>query len=231
MRRSLVFLLCFSALLSGCSGQPNRLAEAGTECGKNADPGALTRLAMIRRLLDSGHPYAALAHLDAAGEKSPAIDHLRADALRRIGQAGEARVLYQSLLSTCLAGAGYHGLGLLAGEEGRLDESVKYLRQARQVLPADARVRSDLGYALMLVGELEAARYEFLTAQDLSPDDRKAALNLVLLLYRQGDAARAEAVAKTYQVSTEELTRLREDAARMTPPVPTAGANTEGDKR
>ncbi len=224
MRRLLIPALLFPViLLAGCGGQSAKPVEAAADCGRAAEPGALTRLAMIRKLLDGGHPYAALAHLDAEHVKGAAADELRADILRRIGKTAEARAIYQGLLSTCLAGAGHHGLGLLAGEEGRLSESVEHLRQARLALPADARVRSDLGYALLLSGDLEGAKLEFLTAQDLDPEDRQAALNLLLLFYRQGDAARAEAVAQRYHVDAEELTRLRAEAARL--------AAQQGEKR
>lgn len=224
MGRLLLLAFCLAGLLAACGGQPGKPSPAAeADCGRNADPGTLTRLAMIRKLLDGGHPYAALAQLDAAGVKGAAADELRADTLRRIGKTAEARALYRGLLATCLAGAGHHGLGLLAGEEGRLKESVDHLRQARQALPADARVRSDLGYALMLGGDLEGAELEFLTAQDLDPEDRKAALNLVLLFYRQGDTAHAEAVARRYKVGAEELARLRAEAAQL--------ATQQGDKR
>lgn len=212
MTRTLL-ALCLSLLLIACGSQPVSPA-AGAAC-RPTDPGATTRLAMIRKLLDSDHPYAALAQLEAAGSTGPAADQLRADILRRLGKGGEARPLYQGLTATCLAGAGYHGLGLLAGQERRLGESLDYLRRARLALPADARVRSDLGYALLLAGDLAAARDEFMTAQDLAPEDRKAALNLVLLHYRQGDTAAAEALGKGYQAGTDELAALREEAARL----------------
>ncbi|MDD5247398.1 MAG: hypothetical protein PHY45_00335 [Rhodocyclaceae bacterium] len=217
MRRLFVCAFCVAGLASAYAGQAATPAGAMANCGRSSDSGDLTRLAMIRKLLDTGHPYAALAHLDATGMKGIGVDDLRADALRRIGHSAEAQALYQGLLTTCLAGAGHHGLGLLAGEAGRLGESVDHLRQARLALPADVRVRSDLGYALLLSGDLEAAKFEFLTAQDLDPEDPKAALNLVLLFYRQGDTARAEAVAQRYHVGADELTRLRDTAAQLAP--------------
>ncbi|MBS1188256.1 MAG: uncharacterized protein H6R10_48 [Rhodocyclaceae bacterium] len=188
---------------------------AAEGCGQSDEAGSHTRLGMIRQLVDEGRPYAALAHLDATGAKGPGADQLRADILRRTGRPDEARALYRGLLATCLAPAGHHGLGLLAGQEGRIQDSVNELRQARLGLPADPRVRSDLGYALMLAGDLEGARHEFLTARDLAPEDRKAALNLLLLYYRQGNEAEAEAQARRYEVGTDELTKLREEAARL----------------
>lgn len=212
LTRGSIALLLFGVIQPGWAAVS---ADAVPECARSADPGLHTRLAMIRKLLDGGRPYAALAHLDAVKVTGDAATHLRADILRRIGKKTEATALYQGLLATCLAGAGHHGLGLLAGEDGKLPESVNHLRQARQVLPADPRDRSDFGYALLLTGDLEGAKLEFLTAQDLDPEDRKAALNLMLLYYRQGDVARAETVAKRYRVGSDEQTRLQEDAVRL----------------
>jgi Flp pilus assembly protein TadD len=190
-------------------------AELTAGCGRNVAAGTMTRLGMIRKLLDGGRPYAALAHLDATGVKGEAADLLRADILRRIGQRDEAGKYYQGLLNTCLAGAGHQGLGLLAGEAGQLPASLDHLRKAGAALPADARVRSDLGYALLLSGDLEGAKLELLTAQDLDPEDRKAALNLLLLFYRVGDAARADAVVRRYKIGEDEGARLRERAAAL----------------
>ncbi|WP_265944069.1 hypothetical protein [Dechloromonas sp. A34] len=212
MRKILFPGLC-CILLAACGELPAKPAEAA-DCG-TMEQGSNTRLAMIRKLLNSEHPYAALAHLDAAAINGPVADDLRADILRRIGRTAEARTLYRSLLNTCLAGAGHHGLGLLAAQESLHAESVDHLQRARQAQPTDARVRSDLGYALMLSGDLEGARHEFMTALDLSAEDRKAALNLVLLHYRQGDALRAEALGRRFQINDEELAGLRNEAARL----------------
>jgi len=223
MRCPTLLAAALAGLLAACGNPPPRPAETAADCGRPAEAGAQTRLAMIRKLLDSGHPYAALAHLDAAAPAGPAANHLRADIQRRIGQAAEARALYRGLLGTCLAGAGHHGLGLLAGQEGRLGESVDHLRQARLALPADPRVRSDFRYALLLAGDLEGARLEFLTAQDLDSDDRRTTLNLLLLFYRQGDAAGADTLARRYRIEEDEQARLREQAGKL-------GAEI-GDKR
>lgn len=192
------------------------------DCGQTADPGTGARLGMVRKLMDAGRPYAALAHLEDTGAQGPAADQLRADILRRTGRTEEARQLYRGLLSTCLAPAGHHGLGLLAGQAGRLQESLEHLRQARRGLAADPRVRSDLGYALMLSGDLEGARFEFLTAQDLDPEDRKAALNLILLYYRLGRTGEAEALGRRHQLDDRQLAKLSQQAPHL--------AGQEGDK-
>lgn len=213
-----MILLALTAMLqAACNSRPERPVVAAVGCSQlGGEPGDQTRLTMIRKLLDGGRPYAALAHLEATGMRGPTVDLLRADVLRRIGQSAEARGLYQGLLtSSCLAGAGHHGLGLLAGQEGRLSESIDHLHRARRLLPVDARVRSDLGYALMLSGDLEGARQEFMTAQEIDPEDKKAAHNLLLLLYRLDDAGGAEVLARRYRIEEDELVRLRAEAARL----------------
>jgi tetratricopeptide (TPR) repeat protein len=216
MRPTIPVALCLMSLLGACVVQPLRPGNAEPDCGRPAEAGTQTRLNMIRKLLDTGHPYAALAHLDATGLQGPAAVQLRADILRRMGRLAEARARYEELLTTCMAGSGHHGLGLLAGQDGRIEDSVAHLRQASLALPVEARVRNDLGYALMLSNDLEAARFEFLTALDLDPEDRKAAHNLILLLHRQGETAAADALAERYRIGTEERTRLREEAGGPT---------------
>lgn len=201
-------------LLAGCAAPPSRL-PAGAACGAALEPAVGTRLAMVRQVLDEGQPYAALAHLEALNYQGEHAALLRADILRRIDRGAEAAALYRGLLAGCLAGLGHHGLGLLASAEGRAAEGIEHFRQARTLLPADARVRNDLGYALLLTGALDDARHELLTAQDLAPADRKVAYNLVLLYYVMGDSARAEDWARRHQASAQALAQLKALALRL----------------
>ncbi|CAH1746297.1 conserved exported protein of unknown function [Thauera humireducens] len=209
-------LICCSALalLAGCAAPPGRSPDAAA-CGATLEPAVGTRLAMVRQVLDEGQPYAALAHLEALNYTGDHAALLRADILRRIGSGAEAAALYRSLLSGCLAGLGHHGLGLLTSAEGRAGEGIEHFRQARTLLPADARVRNDFGYALLASGALDDARHELLTAQDLAPSDRKVAYNLVLLYYILGDSARAEDWARRHQADAETLAQLKALAVRL----------------
>lgn len=211
----LLALLVIGLLLAACETQATRPTETGADCGRALEPGTQTRLAMIRKLMDEGRPHAALAHLDGEKIQGGQAQHLRAEILRRIGQSAEARQLYQALLTTCLAGLGHHGLGLLAGQEGRLATSVEHLRQARLALPTDARIRNDLGYALLLAGAPDEARRELLTAQELDPEDRRPTRNLLLLFYRQGDEAAAAALARHYGIDAQTAAALRAEAERL----------------
>jgi len=215
MRTSTFLICCIAGLLHACANQTLTQSDPPPLCERADESGAVTRLAMIRKLQEDGRPYAALAHLDGSGVKGAAADLLRADILRRTGQITQARALYQGLLTTCMVGAGHHGLGILAGEEGRLTESLDHLQQARRALPVDARIRNDLGYALMLSGDLEGAKPELLTAQDLDPEDRKAASNLLMLFELLGDETRVAAIVQRYQIEPEELHRLRSEVGQI----------------
>lgn len=217
MRRRLTLpCLCLLLATGGCVPQQATRAQAAAVAGCGPmETGAQTRLAMIRKRLDDSHPYAALAHLESSEVAGPAADDLRADILRRIGRVEEAKKLYQSLLHTCLDGAGHHGLGLLAGQAGDLPASLEHLEKARRALPADAQVRSDYGYALLLDGNLDEARFELLTARDLDSDDRRIILNLLLLFELQDDAKAIAALVQHDHITSDEHSRLRAEAARL----------------
>ncbi|MDA8260800.1 MAG: hypothetical protein M0Z99_35065 [Betaproteobacteria bacterium] len=216
--------------LSGCAVAPPPYGSAGAHVlpSQAADssatamnpcsglsPREATQLVLIQNLLESGKPYAALAHLDASRMKGNSVDYVRAQILRRIGREQEARSLYSSLLKTCLSGVGQHGLGLVDADAGRLDAAVRHLREARLALPADAGIRNDLGYVLLLDGHYRKAQQQFLTALDLSPGKRKAAVNLALALLLNGETDRAGQVASLYDISAEKLQTLREQARQM----------------
>ena len=172
-------------------------------------PEETTRLALIQQMLSEGKPHAAIAYLDAAKIKNPQAELLRAHGLRQTGRATQAQVIYEQLVKTCVSGHAYRGLGLIASSAGNLPEALRYLKAASQALPTEYTIRNDLGYVLMQSGQPEPALHEFLTAVELAPDYRQAAHNLILLLYQQGDTARAEAFAKQFGIETEELQHLK----------------------
>ena len=170
---------------------------------------AAAKLGFIQQVLAEGKPHAALAHLDAARIKSEQAELLRANALRQTGRVGQAQVIYERLIESCGAGHAYRGLGLIASHAGDLPASLHYLETASRALPADHTIRNDYGYVLMQAGSYEQALHEFLTALELVPDYRQAANNLVLLLYRQEDSARAEAFAKQFGINASEMQQLQ----------------------
>lgn len=208
--------------LSGCA-QPRWAASPPPENDNppqscetlGSSPADNTRLAAVEEILNEGKFYAAIAQVDALNNDSPKARLIRAEALRRIDRTKEAQGIYQDLLSTCMAGRAHHGLGLLAAYDNKHAESLQHLRQARQALPTDPRVRNDLGYALLLAGQIDDARFEFLTALDLNPRDVRAARNLVLMTFRQGAASQARQLADRLGVDPDTTDKLATQAASM----------------
>ncbi|MGP1717036.1 MAG: tetratricopeptide repeat protein [Methylophilus sp.] len=172
-------------------------------------PEETTRLALIQQMLAEGKPHAALAHLDAVKVKSERAELLRAHALRQTGRAPQAQVIYEQLASSCVSGHAYRGLGLIASQGGNLQEALRYLKAASNTLPTEHTIRNDYGYVLMQAGQNDPALHEFLTAVELAPDYRQAAHNLVLLLYKQGDIAKAEAFSRQFGLVEDEMQQLK----------------------
>jgi len=205
--------LCAAAWLTGCAPLP-RQHDAPTDpavCSASGlNPADNTRLAGIEQLVRDGKPYAALAQLDSLKSEAPSVKLTRADALRRIDRLAEAQSIYLSLTqgNGCLDGRAQHGLGLVAAQQGRLSDSVRHLQQARQDLPTDLRVRNDLGYALLLSDQLDAARFEFLTVLDLNDKEPRAARNLVLLTFKQGQPEKARELGKRLGLDADSIERL-----------------------
>ncbi|MFT3857974.1 MAG: hypothetical protein QM742_10915 [Aquabacterium sp.] len=194
--------------------------ESAPGCGAALSPTDNTKLAAIERLVDEGKPYAALAQLDALGATAPGARLVRADALRRIERGPQARELYEGLLATCLSGRAHHGLGLIAARSGQREASLTHLQKAREALPTDARVRNDLGYALLLTGQWEAAQFEFLTALDLAPQDPLASRNLVLLQLKQNRTEQARELATRLGIDDATFAKLQRQAQTDEPTLP-----------
>lgn len=213
-------LVALAATLNGCTlpAQPSAGAQAGGACGSELNPTDNTRLAGIDQLLRESKPYAALAQLDAftaQGTRPPQADLARADALRRIDRLDQAEALYRGLLDGCLQGRAWHGLGLLQAQRGQQVDSVASLERARNLQPTDARVRNDLGYALLLGQRFDDARFEFLTVLELAPGDGRAARNLVLLTLREGRIDKARELATSLGLDNATVERLVQSSAAM----------------
>lgn len=210
----LFFLL---SLLSACASlDDSRQAQHTTQsCGEPRNADTAMRLDVIRKLMDQGRLYAALAHLDDLDSEALQARYLRADILRQSDRSIEAGPIYESLLETCLVGEAHHGLGLIAGRAGQLDKAVSELAQAAKLLPVNPRVRNDYGYALLLKGDMTTAKHEFLTALELDEEARLAETNLVILLFMQDEQQKAEAFARRVNMDSETLADLQQQAAQL----------------
>jgi Flp pilus assembly protein TadD len=199
------------------------------DCGGNLTPEQRMYLELVHEMVKRGQYYAALAHLDQLEKKaSPAPQnvYLRAEALRGVGQPGQAESLYRSLLDGCMAGYGLHGLGLLAAVGGRLAEAEDFLVRAGRERPASADVHNDLGMVLLLAGRRDSARREFLTAAELDRNSPLPVENLIVLMFMDGNAGEAARLAEHRRLTENDLERLRQRARRLSEQTKTADTPT-----
>lgn len=175
-------------------------------------------MSMIRQAQDQGRWFASLAYIDAYRQQfgeSVDLTRVRADALRMTAQPEAAEQAYRALLSGPQAGAGWRGLGLLAGGQGNFALAADDLAKAAAAYPTDALVLSDLGYARLRAGDAAGARVPLGQAAELEPDNAKVLGNLALLLLREGDVAGANRVMAQAALSPDARARVQELAAEM----------------
>jgi len=214
--RSLLLIAALAA--PGCvseRGPAPGMALLGDEPAP-VDPQRL-HLELIEKMLEDGRAHAALAHLDALPPEeaaAPSAQLLRAEAFRRTGQLDAAWRVYEPLLATDAAAAAWRGLALIKAEQGDLATSVAWLRRARDLQPTVARIRNDLGYALILSGDLAAARIELVTALELE-SSRRTARNLVLVFLLDNQPEAAQRLAQHHGIDEAGFQRLQRRAERL----------------
>lgn len=145
----------------------------------------LTRAIVEQRVREGSH-FAALALVQALPAENARVAILRADILRRLGMP-QAVAWYQALREGCMAGLAEHGLGLMAAQRGDSLQALRHLVRAAVLVPSDARVRNDLGYVRLQLGQDPQAEFELRTAAELAPDDRMPLFNLALMSLLRGD--------------------------------------------
>jgi Flp pilus assembly protein TadD len=85
--------------------------------------------------------------------------------LRLMGRS-EAEPLYKSLLGTCLAADGEHGLGQLAAAKNDNANAMEHLERAAKMAPTEGKIRNDLGVVYLNQKRIPQARFEFMTAME-----------------------------------------------------------------
>lgn len=224
-------LAAFAALaLGGCSALKDQYAAsadaqqraaaeatAETKAGAAIDSNA-TYLRLVEQMQKEGLWFASLAHIDALEKRwgaSPESTRMRADALRQTGQAAAGEAAYKRLMGTPLEGAGYRGLGLLAGARGAYAEAVQLLKLAQRQTPTDALLLSDLGYASLRAGQIEEARLPLMQALQLRPDSTQAQANLALYLVATGQGEQANRLMEANRMSEASRAAVREAAQQL----------------
>jgi Flp pilus assembly protein TadD len=223
-------LLVALMMLAGCGGPKGlypaaadaqqRMAAETAATQKNAAniDTAATYMKLVEQMQTDGLWFASLAHIDALEQRwgiSPESSRLRADALRQTGETASSEASYKRLIGTPLEGAGYHGLGLLAGGRGDYSTAVALLKEAQRRNPTDAVLLSDLGYASLRAGLIAQARLPLMQALQLRSDNTQAQANLALYLEVTQQKAQADALMDAHRMSPATRAAIRESARQL----------------
>jgi Flp pilus assembly protein TadD len=189
-----VIAIAATLMLAGCAsnGMPSRPGS----CAKPGSDQELT-LNLADTMANEGRLYASLANLQGLPDDLVQVRLRKARALRLMGRNSDAEPMYQSLLGTCLAAEGEHGLGQLAAAKNDNAAAITHLKRAVWMAPTDEKIRNDLGVVYLQQQRIPEARIEFLTAMELKQENSLAALNMVtLLIYQDNWKAAAELVTR-----------------------------------
>lgn len=204
-------ILILLLLITGCAYiQTPEPSNVNTSEGLAPQQARKLHLGLVKQMLEKGLYYAALAHLDSSPDYSqnPEAQWLRAEALRHTDRTDEARTLYLTLTGGPMAAQAERGLGLLAAQKGEVALARAHLEQARRLDPTDGRIYNDLGYLLLIQGDVEPARRQLATAMELGFNRQRSVRNLVLLFFASGDRMAAEHLAVKEQINHKELEAL-----------------------
>ncbi len=207
-------------LLSGCAADGSSLLMAfqpsETRCAKLSSDEELA-LSQAQSMADEGRLHASLAYLEGMPDNQGEVRLRKAKVLRLLGRS-DAEPLYRSLLGTCRAAEGEHGLGQLAVARGNNDQALLHLVNAAKLAPTDEKIRNDLGVVYLNQLKLEQARFEFLTAIELKQSDTLAAVNLVTLLIYQDNWKQASELVSRLGLSPEQVSDAQARAEQLKAP-------------
>ena len=107
--------------------------------------------------------------------------------LQRAGKLDEARKIYEPLIADYPQHyQAFHGLAVVADQQRRHREAEALYAQAIRLNGREAQLFNDLGYCLLLQGELAKAESALLKAVTLRPADSRCRNNLGLVLGHLG---------------------------------------------
>ncbi|MEB0041630.1 MULTISPECIES: tetratricopeptide repeat protein [unclassified Pseudomonas] len=204
-------------LLGGCAtdgGSPwMPFPVAASSCAKLSADDELA-LNLAQDMANEGRLHASLANLEALPDNLGEVRLRKARVLRLLG-SGDAEPLYRSLLGTCRAAEGEHGLGQLSAARGDNSQALAHLTNAVKLAPTDEKIRNDLGVVYLNQLKLEQARFQFLTAIELKQSDPLAAVNLVTLLLYQDDWKQAAELVSRIGLSPQQFSEAQARAEHL----------------
>ena len=212
----LLIAACSVLLMSGCAnmGQTPWSGSAGaSSCSKPSSDQELS-LNLADDLANDGKLHASLANLQNLADNLPQVRLRKAKVYRLLGRS-EAEPMYRSLLGTCLAAEGEHGLGQLAVAKGDNGQALEHLQRAAKLSPIDEKIRNDLGVVYLNQLRMEDARFEFLTAMELNQSNTLAAVNMVTLLIYQNNWKQASQFVSRFNLSPEQFNQAQTRAEQL----------------
>ncbi|MBJ7374897.1 MAG: tetratricopeptide repeat protein [Pseudomonas sp.] len=216
-------------LLSGCAtdGQaPWTSLLSPSSCSKLTSEQELS-LNLADDLASDGKLHASLANLQSLPDNLSEVRLRKAKVYRLLGRS-EAEPLYRSLLGGCLTAQAEHGLGQVYAARGDNGQAQAHLQRAARLAPTDEKIRNDLGVVYLNQLRLNEAKFEFLTAIELSQNNQLATLNMVTLLLYQNDWPQAAEVVSRSKLTPEQFTEAQQRAEKLK--APTHANATPGDR-
>jgi Flp pilus assembly protein TadD len=216
-------------LLSGCAtdGQaPWTALLSPSSCSKLTSEQELS-LNLADDLASDGKLHASLANLQSLPDNLSEVRLRKAKVYRLLGRS-EAEPLYRSLLGGCLTAQAEHGLGQVYAARGDNGQAQAHLQRAARLAPTDEKIRNDLGVVYLNQLRLNEAKFEFLTAIELSQNNQLATLNMVTLLLYQNDWPQAAEIVSRSKLTPEQFSEAQQRAEKLK--APTHAKATPGDR-
>lgn len=216
-------------LLSGCAtdGQaPWTSLLSPSSCSKLTSEQELS-LNLADDLASDGKLHASLANLQSLPDNLSEVRLRKAKVYRLLGRS-EAEPLYRSLLGGCLTAHAEHGLGQVYAARGDNGQAQAHLQRAARLAPTDEKIRNDLGVVYLNQLRLNEAKFEFLTAIELSQNNQLATLNMVTLLLYQNDWPQAAEIVSRSKLTPEQFSEAQQRAEKLK--APTHAKATPGDR-
>lgn len=184
-------------------------------CSGNVDPEHRVELEMVDTLMARDRNYAALAQLQGSTQENQEYWHRYGQLLAKTGDLARATVVFEELKERCNNGEAYHGLGMVALKDGDLSSAIDYFAVAVDLLPASSSVRNDYGYALMLIGEDDAAQLHLRTALELENGNGKARQNLAVSYLLSGNEKGLSLLKNEYHFTDDERAYAKKLASQI----------------